>query len=57
MKNVDYTTTTCDLCNFRAPCRVYHTIGVPVLAQCRHCDPEAYEALVRVEIDASLEGK
>ena len=53
METVDYTTiTTYDSCHDLAPCRVFHdALAVPVTTQCRHCEPEAYEAIARVEID------
>jgi len=53
METVDYTAiTTCDSCHDRAPCRVFHdALAVPVTTQCRHCEPAAYEAIARVEID------
>jgi hypothetical protein len=54
----DFTTiAACDSCNVRGPCRVFHdTLAVPVLTLCRHCEPAAYEAIVRMEIDWWLAG-
>ena len=53
----DFTTiAACDSCNVRGPCRVFHHLGAPVLTQCRHCQPAAYEAIARMEIDWWLAG-
>lgn len=50
-------TDTCDTCNWRGPVVVFHDHGVPVLAQCKACQHEAFEATARRDIDEWLEAK
>ena len=38
---------TCDACSRKRSVRVFHSHGVPVLTQCRACDPRSYDALRR----------
>ena len=50
------TTDTCDSCHRHGPVVVFHQLEVPVLAQCQACDPKAFEATARRDIDEWLSG-
>jgi hypothetical protein len=41
---VELSSDTCDSCGCKGPTALYHHRGTPVLAQCRRCDPRAWEA-------------
>jgi len=49
-------TTICDSCGRKGPALVYHHLGAPVLAHCRSCAPDNFEAQSRREIEAWLDG-
>jgi hypothetical protein len=52
----EITTDTCDSCGSRGPTSLHHNLGAPVLGVCRSCDPVAFEAQARRDIDDWLAG-
>jgi len=54
----DYLTVcTCDCCGATTLCVLFHCEGTPVLAECRECQPSAFEAVAREEISTWLGGQ
>jgi hypothetical protein len=49
-------TAACDSCGHAHPGVLFHHLGTPVFLECKNCNPAAFEAQSRQEIDVWLQG-
>ena len=57
METITIKHTTCDCCGARSTCAEWHDDGIPHFAACKACQPVAFEAQARQDIDSWLSGE